>query len=385
MTKAIAKRHFDSLCYVMRKRVVKLYFWFSHILIFILLVIHHNAFANDQESQENDVRIYYTPEERRHAGERYKVFEDLTIFSLLEAESVLESFGFADSAERFHTDESSLTLQSGLEYTPLDWFKGEIIYEIEAGNKVNHNIKHIIDEAIAAFEYDDYSLEVGRITAPFGEYFSHFITGPALEFAETITDGLVMSYDMDDRYEVAAYLFKPEYKKHCDLDLKDWGVSAMLAVTEDLLFGAGYISNISDYQREVSEDTDLADIHKLSAFNAFSTLEADSVFFTAEWVKTLDSYLDEDENSRKPWAINFECSYAFSNDLELAIRFERSFDLSDEPAKRYGAATTYRLNDSIVWTTEILYGNYNNFVVDSPREGVVDDNILLATQIIYGF
>jgi len=362
----------------------KFHSWYF-IAAFLLLLCPHCAFAEEEESDEADVRVYNTPEERRHAGGQYELFEGLTLISLLEAEAQLNSFGFAGSAERFHTDESTLTLQTGLEYTPLDWFKAELVYEIEAGSDVPNKIKHIIDEAIIAFEYEDFSLDLGRMNTPFGEYYSHFITGPLLEFAETGADGLVVSYDMDDAYEVAAYLFKPQFKKHSDVDLKEWGASVKLAASQDLLFGAGYISNISDYQREVLDAEDLADSPRLSAFNAFTTLEIGSVFLSAEWVKTLDSYLTEEGSRHKPRAINFECSHALSNEFELAAKFERSFELDEEPLKRYGVAATYRLSDSVVWTTEFLYGNYIDYEVDSPREGEVNDVILLATQVIYGF
>jgi hypothetical protein len=134
-------------------------------------------------AEEESVR-YTTREERRDAGVKHEITDWLTASGLLEFEGILQSFSLFDTSSHPQEDDFTKTLQLGLEISPLSWMRGELIYEYDDDDESN---KQTIDEAILAFEGGDFELELGKLFVPFGEYFSHFVSGPLLEFGETRT------------------------------------------------------------------------------------------------------------------------------------------------------------------------------------------------------
>jgi hypothetical protein len=116
--------------------------------------------------------------------------------------------------------------------------KGETIYEYD--DKSN---RHTLDEAIAAFEGGDFELELGKLFVPFGVYFSHFVSGPLLEFGETRGRGATLSYRPDDRLDLAAFVYKGRASKTESNGRDwDWGFAVEGSPFEFGSFGVSYLS-----------------------------------------------------------------------------------------------------------------------------------------------
>jgi hypothetical protein len=101
--------------------------------------------------------------------------------------------------------------------------RGELIYEYDDDDESN---KQTIDEAILAFEGGDFELELGKLFVPFGEYFSHFVSGPLLEFGETRTHdwGGTLSYGPHERLDLAAFVYEARTRKAgSNAGYWDWG------------------------------------------------------------------------------------------------------------------------------------------------------------------
>ncbi|MGH8575882.1 MAG: hypothetical protein ACREXJ_03010 [Gammaproteobacteria bacterium] len=98
----------------------------------------------------------------------------LTASGLVEFEGILQSFSLFDTSSHAQEDDFTKTVQLGLEISPLSWMRGELIYEYDDDDESN---RQTIDEAILAFEGGDVELELGKLFVPFGEYFSHFVSG----------------------------------------------------------------------------------------------------------------------------------------------------------------------------------------------------------------
>lgn len=134
--------------------------------------------VNDEVSEP--VRFYITREERRDAGLKHEITPWLTLGALAEVEYVLRQdkpFGTGSDSQE---DTLIETLRLVFEITPTDWSTFEVVYEYDG--EFN---RHVIDEAIAKFEFGHYEFELGKFFVSFGEYFNHSVTGPVLEFGET--------------------------------------------------------------------------------------------------------------------------------------------------------------------------------------------------------
>jgi hypothetical protein len=153
------------------------------------------------------VRIYKTPEERREAGLKYHITPWLAVSALIEFEYLYQQYSSYDTTGHASDDDFSKALQMATELTPWPWVKGELIYEYDEANR------HTLDEAIAAFEAGDWELAVGKQYLPFGVYFSHFVSGPLLEFGETRDRGATLSYGPDERVDLSAFAYKGRASK----------------------------------------------------------------------------------------------------------------------------------------------------------------------------
>jgi len=167
---------------------------------------------------EELTRRYKTQEERRDAGHSYEITEWLSVTPLLELESLKYEFIPVDAAD-YSIRERNKSLQIEFELNPVDGLQVEIAYEYD--DVLN---EFILDEASAEMQKGNTKLEFGKLTLPFGEYYSRFITGPLIEFAETPARALIFAYEIEDEFEISVFSFKSKRNNSLlEEDAYDWG------------------------------------------------------------------------------------------------------------------------------------------------------------------
>lgn len=112
-------------------------------------------------------------------------------------------------------------------------------YDTEAG-------RTIIDEGILALESDPWELEIGMQYTPFGEYISHFATGPLVEFGETRAPALLISYSADEQLDSAVSLYRSSARYASEEDRLNLAFAVSTWVTDSIALGLSYQSDLGD-------------------------------------------------------------------------------------------------------------------------------------------
>ena len=311
---------------------------------------------------EEPARRYTTREERRDDGHRYEFGEWLSLAGIAEAEYERETLTNHEDRAKDTVNESPWSLELVAEITPLEWLKAELVYEYDS--EVD-DIK--LDEAILAFETGAFELELGKLFVPFGEYFSHFVSGPSIEFAETSGRSAVLSYGPSDEFDLALFVVRGLARKEDRRGQEyDWGLALEVAPLEFATFGLSYLSDLADAEEMLLEDEDNRYSRKVDALSGYMLLGFDWIEFSAEFVHALDSFAELDPDRNEPLAWNTELAW-FPNDvLGIALRFEGSKELEDEPRQRSGVALMWQVYTRVFLTVECLQGSFRrDFAEDS--------------------
>lgn len=325
---------------------------------------------------------FRTRDERREAGLGTQVTDWLTFSGLVEVEhirEVEEYDGGLASQYDFSTDPA---VQAALDISFLDMFEAEIILEYTEDTR-----DPIMDELIVAADIADFGFSAGRFYAPFGLYYSHFITGPLLEFAETRRDMFLVDYDFFDVVEVAAFTFDG-ISREVNESKNDvgWGASVdAFLINGRLNIGAGYISNLAESDEEFLREENNIFQNKVAAWNAYAIYEADSWDLSFEILNALDSFREFDRTEDRPESWNLEAAYFPGNTFEIAFRYERSKELIDAPEKQYGVALTWRLPNNISMTAEYLKADYKKGFVEEDDDIFIRDGNTIALWFAFEF
>ncbi len=339
-------------------------FWFFAILF--LLLSAGPAFGQEETSTEDGkepARSYTTREERRSAGLKYEINDRITLTGLFESEYIYEGFKFDDES-RAHEDEFSAPLQLGLEMAASSWAKVELVYEFDIA--IN---EHILDEAVLIMEAGDFDVELGKVYMPFGEYFSHFVTGPILEFGETRDAGVVLSYTPDDRIDLSTFVYKGRaVQEDPGSSSLDWGFSAEYSPFEFGTLAISYLSDLADSQERFLNDSNQLYENRVPALSGYALVGYHQFEVTAEFVHALSSFEELDSEQNKPRAWNIELAYYPKNDLELALRYEGSKEFEDGPEYKIGIGTTWRATKHIYLSLEYLNGRFQQEFSEDAEE-----------------
>ncbi len=326
--------------------------WRSWVLgCFILMLIPGLLFSQETQSDEDQteiVRTYRTRDERRKAGLKYEINEWISLTGLLESEYLYESSANDE-------DEFSASLQLGLEVNPLSWAKLELVYEYDAATN-----DQILDEAIAGFEAGDFDAELGMLYVPFGEYFSHFVTGALLEFGETRDIGAVLSYTPEERLDLSAFLYNGNAGRiESESSDLDWGFSAEYSPFSSCTIAVSYLSDLADSEHGFLDENDDLYQNRVSALSGYALLGHGPFEVTVEFVHALGSFQELTAELNRPSAWNVELAYYPIRDLELAFRYEGSRELENAPQFRAGLGGTMRVIKNVYLSLEYLHGTFD--------------------------
>ncbi|MDQ3773231.1 MAG: LbtU family siderophore porin [Pseudomonadota bacterium] len=331
-------------------------------------------------AEEESVR-YTTREERRDAGVKHEITDWLTASGLLEFEGIFQSFSLSHSSSHPQEDDFTKTLQLGLEISPLSWMRGELIYEYDHDDESN---KQTTDEAILALEGGDFELELGKLFVPFGEYFSHFVSGPLLEFGETRTHdwGVTLSYGPHDRLDLAAFVYEGRARKAgSNAGYWDWGFAVEASPFESSAFGMSYLSDLADSQERLLTDSSDRYETRVDALSAYVVFGFDRCELTAEFVAALDSFKEFGPDKDQPSAWNVELASFPRADVQLALRLEGSSELEGAPRYQGGIALGWRFTNISSVTLESLLGAFKRGLAEDSRERDLDKVHQIGAQL----
>lgn len=227
----------------------------------------------------------------------------------------------------------------------------------------------------------DWGMKIGRLYVPFGVYYSHFVTGPLLEFGQTRGDAILMDYTWRDTLELAAYIFDSKVDRRENHNEVDWGVNLeYVSKDESTRIGVGYLSDL-----ELLFDFNNNFLHRVPVWNVYGMVGLPPFELTAEVLRAGKTFKEFPRNANQPFAYNIELAYFPFNFFQVAIRVEHSEKFDGNPEWQYGVSGTWAPWDSITVSADYLYGRYNKGFVLDDFDNVQTAHHLYTLQLTWGF
>jgi len=346
----------------------------------------HRSLANEESSglySKNRplVRVYRTPEERREAGLKYQLKPWLLVSGLAEAEWVGERFKSRKKTQHTRQQDGSGDLQLGLTAIPEKYLKAELILDYDTDTKRLDS-----DELTAELATDSWELTFGKLYLPFGEFYSNFITGPALEFGETRDWGAVLTYGPNDLLDISAFTYRGNASKSASNGRSaDWGLAFESSAAEYGTVGFSYLSDLADSQARLLQSTNDRYKTRVPGWSAYGVLGTDKWEITMEILAALRSFSELERDRNKPLAWNLEFAHFNDNYFEWALRIEGSHELEDAPELQVGTAFTWRIIQHTSFSLEYLHGKFKRDLAEDGRGKTIMNRDQLGIQISVEF
>jgi len=332
------------------------------------------------ETEEQQGRLYRTPQEQRDAGSEHEITSWLTISGLVETERQEERLRLENSGKTDHFADTATTLQMGLALSPLEWIKGEFTWEHDSNTDT-----WTTDEATLEFEYESMELVIGKQDLPFGVYFSSFSSGPLIEFGETKDDAIAFSYDHEELVDISLAVYRGVATRLNTNRGLDWSLAVEAWPTDSFSFGISYLSDLADSDERFLQDEGNRYEKKTPALSGFILWAQPRYEISLEFLGALRDFRELDDDRNRPEAWNLELVHILSSKFSWAVRLEGSRELEDEPEKRAGIALNSRLHQNIALTIEVLRGNFKTTLAtdddDNNYENITTYGIQLSVAL----
>ncbi len=360
-------------------------YYFSILLLFLvslpIALLADKGQVGPPEETIQQAKIYRSPEERREAGLGTQLTDWLLFSGLVEVEKEYKKNKFGNSLETTENIDIVTTVQIGLDFSFTDWLEAEFIYEAE----YDRRFRDQIDEGLIALDLGKWGIKFGRMFPPFGQYYSHFVTGPLLEFGEIRKTSIIVDYSFNDQLEVSGFVFEGNIDKIGSYNEYDWGLSfEYISENEALRIGGSYLSDLSETDEKLLDDL-LNYERRVSGWSAYALIGMNNFEVTAEMVHATRAFKEFDPEADKPSSYNIEFAYFPTQSVQLAMRIENTDELEDRPEWQYGAAVTWRIANLFNFTVDYLYGDYKNGFVFDDDDNELDHSHLIAAQIALEF
>ena len=335
-----------------------------------------SAAASEFDDDVSNARMYRNPEERRDAGLGHQITDWFKVSGLLEIERESESLQLLDEPSIRDAGITVYNSQIALEVLLSETITAEINVEIE-----HESMTHtFLDEAVLIIDLEPLELEFGRLSLPFGEYYSHFTTGPALEIGETLAEGIVAGYSFMDRFEASIFALRSKVESIASSQSIDWGANFEYQnESESIKLGIGYLSDLAESDEQLLSDFNNQHQDKVGAWNAYGLFGFESFEITAEYLTADRKFSEFDAEFDKPRAWNIELAYFLNNVTQLSFRFEQSREIEEIPESQYGVNITWRPNKYALLSIEYLKGEFKQgFLVDDDDHSISEREVIAA-------
>lgn len=335
--------------------------WTLSISVLLLSILQANyAAAEDADGG----RLYITREERREERLKHPLTDWASVSALLEVEQSAARSANSEHSSRWGSTDPVATLQLSSEVKPVSWLKAEVIYEFDANSQLL-----ALDEASTAIEANSLELEMGTLYLPFGAFYSHFATGPLLEFGETRGKAVTLNWDPDEHLELILFAYQAS-AKHFELSGPNlgWGAAVNVSPSKSMNLGVSFASNLAYPIEEMLENTNDRNSLRVAGLNGHCVFDFEEVEFSLEFLQTLGSYSEVLAEQNSPWAWNTEAALDLTDSLEFAVRQEGSGELTTAPRYRSGAAFTWRINKNAGLTVEYFYNIFRSTLPSDSKD-----------------
>lgn len=352
------------------------------ILKLALCCLLYTAALADETVQPEDTSVeraqfYISPEERREAGLGTPITDWLTFYGLLEGEYEYTQENYRDGTS-FSEDFVTGTIQIGLEAEFTENLFGEFVLDVEHDQKFST----LLDEGVIAWELDSTAILFGIQNLDFGEYYSHFVVGPLLEFGETRKWALTLDQELNENLDIMGYVFDNE-GANASGDT-GWGATAeWVSEDESIRIGTGVLSDLRQSDEFFLEDYNTSPT-KVPGWNLYALFGFDSYEITAE-VVTATSYFNFDDEILRPQAYNLEFAYFINYDFQFAGRIEHSKDFKEEPEWRSGLSISWLVGKHLILSVDYLHGTFKDPLFIEEDETYVKYNDMFAAQFGFEF
>lgn len=312
--------------------------------------------------------MYRSPEERREAGLGTELTDWLTFSGLIEFDKERSQDRFSNAVTFTDDERPSKDVQLGFAVEAFDWLEAEVIFEGERQKRYHSQI----DEAYIGADFDGSGIKIGKQYVPFGEYFSHFVIGPMLEFGETRGKSLVADFSLQQNFELSAFAFKSRVNKIGKSHETNWGATLeWLSADESIRAGLSYLNDMAETQEPLLGKDTVTFERRVSGWNGYLLWGVnDFVEVTAEFVRTKRQFRELETPFNQPAAANLELAWMPTNSIQIALRVEHSWKLEDAPEWKTGFSLAWRPMQRVGISLDYLYANYrkNTMFDDDDNE-----------------
>ena len=291
-----------------------------------------------------------------------------------------EKYALATLPEHDRQQDTATSVQLASLIETTDWAQAELILEFDSNTDTWST-----SEATLALESGAWELVIGRQDIAFGEYFSHFASGPIVEFGEINDTGISLAYDHRDRYDIALTAYRGRAQKTAGRERLDWNIALQAWPSESLGLGLSYLSDLADSDEGLLAESGNRYDKKIPAWSGYVLWLEQNFEVSLEAVAALDDFVELETDRNRPAAWNLELVYYFNGRVAAALRMEASRELEDAPRRQAGIALNYRLHDNAAITFEALRGSFSPTLATDDNDRDYDHIYTLASQLSVAF
>jgi len=299
--------------------------------------------------------------------------ERLRLHTTVETEWYRDKTDLSDLPETVRERDNNLAVEFEL--------NAEITESIDASLGFTYDLEDDhgeLDVYSISWETERATLSLGLQELPFAGSESQFFTDPLTAFGTLDARSIIADFEVVDGLEITAAAYRGfAARAGSSLNSADWVVGATATPADGVELTLAYLSDLADSDERLLDDEDNRYEQKVPAISLLAVWSHEALQFSVEATKALRSFDALDEQTNRPDALSAEIGWAWRDDVDLAVRFERSRELAEAPRSRAGLAAIWRFHPNAALAVEWLRGRYaRDFAFDD------DDNPLSRNNFI---
>ncbi len=316
--------------------------------------------------------------------------KNITLSGLVEIE-----MGYSDGPDGSQSDISLATVELGIEAQITPWVNAHalILYEEDGSDspEIDEGIITLQNQAVSPF-----SLAIGRMTLPFGNYESAMVSDPlTLETGEIRETALQAGYNPGGFYS-SAFVFNGETKTGGSESIDQYGFNLGLVQNEEGAdfgydIGLSWMNNLADsnsLQDAVADPLNLTG--KVAGYSIHALTTTGPFIFIGEYLAASSAFNSTDlafnGAGAKPVAFNIEANYTFSIADKKTI-FAIAWQGTEEalalalPESRYLATLSVGTYENTVLSFE--YAHDEDYASSEGGNGETTDTITAQLAVVF--
>ncbi len=208
-----------------------------------------------------------------------------------------------------------------------------------------------------------------------------------VEFGETqVSEGAVLAYGPSDDFDLSLFTYRGRARSaDNNAGRWDWGLATEFWFNQAWSAGLSYLSDLADADSRPLEDDNDRYERRVSGLSAYVLWAGEQFELTLEGLAATGSFRELDNDRDRPRAWNAELVYVGYPSFDIALRFEGSRELEDEPLYQVGAAATWRLGRRASLTVEYLHGEFSGELASTDDDQPYDHVDRLGAMLSVAF